>query len=61
MATPPLAIDETCATCGRLLFTSLLAGGKLLRLGKVWHHACCVHRDECVEPGGPPPEAGNEN
>jgi hypothetical protein len=63
MATPPLAINETCAVCGRLLFTALLGGKRLVRMGQAWYHAECVHPEEGndADATGSQAEMGSEN
>ncbi len=35
-------LNERCASCGKVLISSLLAGEAITQQGSVWHHQACI-------------------
>lgn len=38
-------LNERCATCGKVLISSLLAGESVTQQGSDWHHQTCIESD----------------
>ena len=39
-------LNERCATCGKVLISSLLAGEGITQEGPDWHHQACIDNDQ---------------
>ena len=39
-------LNERCASCGKVLISSLLAGEGITQQGSDWHHQACIENEQ---------------